>query len=503
MKCKQKIELIVFCESVYSKFFKILKNAFALSFVLITSQLFAAAGDILSVKDYGALGDGVTDDTVSIQIAIDQAKILHKRVYVPGGNYIISATIELGTTAIVGEGAKVEGGTTRSKMIATVTSMTMIECSGGSIDSIGFQGSNKASIGVKITSARSSLRNVEVYRCRKTSYLLAQSQNGTFTNCFSQFSVTAFTLANGARNNNFYNCTSSNGVQYYNAQEIGTPWEDTKLIYYVIDTNDPDYDDWVVLNGNDRNNWFGGIHEQAPIALVFENISNFTGLESSNNQFYGVEFTCTSILDTENSRNPGMLMMDSCSYIMKDQDIPFGYGKSGLLKFQGEPYFSGANDLDNRGISQNSNYVSLFIIDTSAFFEASSYNGGSILLDETQKTITINGGSSGIGVRFGPMARGNIANNATSARAGKPAGFSGILTFTVSNIIGSNPVLVMLGMSASPWRRNLMNVATVGTYSIPVYVGENPLDTIQVIFSANNNTSCTVKGVSFRANGFN
>lgn len=45
----------------------------------------------LNVKAFGAVGDGVTDDTKSIQTAIDQATAAHSGVYLPqGGTYLVS-----------------------------------------------------------------------------------------------------------------------------------------------------------------------------------------------------------------------------------------------------------------------------------------------------------------------------------------------------------------------------------------------------------------------------
>jgi hypothetical protein len=58
------------------------------------------ARDILSVKDFGAVGDGVTDDTAAIQACVDEAHTvsgdafwLNRPVYFPRGNYRITDTI--------------------------------------------------------------------------------------------------------------------------------------------------------------------------------------------------------------------------------------------------------------------------------------------------------------------------------------------------------------------------------------------------------------------------
>lgn len=43
--------------------------------------------DVVNVKDFGAVGDGITDDTSSIQAAINAANPFGKQVYVPAGRY--------------------------------------------------------------------------------------------------------------------------------------------------------------------------------------------------------------------------------------------------------------------------------------------------------------------------------------------------------------------------------------------------------------------------------
>jgi hypothetical protein len=46
--------------------------------------------ETVSVKDFGAVGDGVTDDTVSIQNAIDAVAIVGGQVFFPSGEYVVS-----------------------------------------------------------------------------------------------------------------------------------------------------------------------------------------------------------------------------------------------------------------------------------------------------------------------------------------------------------------------------------------------------------------------------
>jgi hypothetical protein len=49
--------------------------------------------DVVNVKDFGAVGDGVTDDTAAIQSAINSG--YGKAVYIPAGTYLVTSTINI------------------------------------------------------------------------------------------------------------------------------------------------------------------------------------------------------------------------------------------------------------------------------------------------------------------------------------------------------------------------------------------------------------------------
>jgi hypothetical protein len=118
------------------------------------SQRFA---DIINVLDFGAVGDGVTDDTIAIQTAINAAQQHGGHVFIPAGTYRVSSLTISGSFTLRGAGINA---TTLLSILGTAQPMLQIRLTGGTqydrhrpveIEQLTLQGNKNDAAGDNVT----------------------------------------------------------------------------------------------------------------------------------------------------------------------------------------------------------------------------------------------------------------------------------------------------------------------------------------------------------------
>lgn len=131
----------------------------------------------VNVKDFGALGDGVADDTAAIKAAIAAAGT--GVVSFPRGTYLLASTIALTTAvSLVGEGAGAADSpgsalTTIRYTGSTGEMLTYLQVYGAKVVGIRLDGNNKASHGIYADRLRNStIDNVVIANCTAVGLVL-------------------------------------------------------------------------------------------------------------------------------------------------------------------------------------------------------------------------------------------------------------------------------------------------------------------------------------------
>lgn len=192
----------------------------------------------VNVKDFGAKGDGVTDDQAAIQSAMNEAKTTGKTVWMPEGTYNHSGVLTL-------DGAKMEGAGDKTVLHATNPHEGAIKLTG--------DGSSLSNLTTSVNASdRSSMPNA-------ASVLVQNASNATVTNVTTQ----------GA---------TSNGIRLDNA----TGSKITNNL--VLGSN---ADGLAVMNGSSDNLIQHNVVYQAGDDSFSDNSYTNEGKQDSNNTFDG------------------------------------------------------------------------------------------------------------------------------------------------------------------------------------------------------------------------
>ncbi|NIA04178.1 MAG: hypothetical protein GWP09_02400 [Nitrospiraceae bacterium] len=203
---------------------------------------------VANVKDFGAIGDGIADDTAAIQKAID----IGKRIYIPKGVYIISSNLTVNNDNVIIEG---EGWNT----IIKVNNDNVTEAFNLSGDSIiirnlvvngnkGILTDNNTHCGIRIYSNECKVENVYVYDCERTGILVnyetVRPQKNIISECLvsnCDLGIAVFGSNNIVRDNEIKDC-SEFGIEagYPNNDDNGNIIKGNKSYnngYYGISMN--------------------------------------------------------------------------------------------------------------------------------------------------------------------------------------------------------------------------------------------------------------------------
>ena len=138
----------------------------------------------VSVKDFGAVGDGVTDDTAAIQSAINAAIATKKTLLLNSGIYKITSSLSVsGNLWVIGEGRD-------CSVIESFASGSVIVCAawGGKITGISVYVNSALGNGIEVGTNSRNCAIEDVYVQLRNAYMSTSTGAGIFLNAIVGFS---------------------------------------------------------------------------------------------------------------------------------------------------------------------------------------------------------------------------------------------------------------------------------------------------------------------------
>jgi len=179
--------------------------------------------DVVNVKDFGAVGDGVTDDTAAIKAAINYA-VPGATVYFPKGNYLITSTVSISASSGIG-GVILLGEGQGSQITASSAVTSLFSFAGDlcSVQGLNFNGGSTTNAKAIVFNGGVNNYVVSLSGCLFSSFSVAVDlhtdswivNNNYFVNC-----TTAINLADSALNGSCYSNYTLGGQTSVNFTQV-------------------------------------------------------------------------------------------------------------------------------------------------------------------------------------------------------------------------------------------------------------------------------------------
>jgi hypothetical protein len=226
----------------------------------VTTNVEAKLSEFVSVQDFGAIGDGVADDTAAIQAAINSQPATGGSVYFPIGTYRITSAITWAGKAslkLFGDHAGRDGLNRATAILCDTVGIVMLDGRDSlhcQIQGIMLLGNSKAAYGIRLGIPTThdqfvQIRDVTIQQCDQgagTGLSLSNNANGSGSVTDSTFTNLTVNLCkqgvdNYGQNNSFFGCTiASNTIA------------------------------GLVIRSFSQSNWYGGIFAGNEVDLLLE-----------------------------------------------------------------------------------------------------------------------------------------------------------------------------------------------------------------------------------------
>jgi len=245
-----------------------------------TRTALAKMNDVISVKDFGATGDGVTDDYTAIAAAIAVASVLGGIVFFPAGTYRTSATLSVLASGVVLQGVGVQS------IIISDLAVTPAIKFGDAPSVTGVVHSGIKSM--RVTRATGTPDNASIgidfqlfnYAMDEDVLVERSGINRRITGNNPGISIEYDCLRPSSRNAKIYHLQIQHvaGVKIFGGQlgmNGGETWDCTAMICVTGEANDVNFDCLNVIPT--------GPDSAAPPALLFASYTNTTGVFKLSN----------------------------------------------------------------------------------------------------------------------------------------------------------------------------------------------------------------------------